>query len=479
MIVGGGVIGCTIARELSRYNLCTALLERDEDVAMGTTKANSAIVHAGYDAKPGTMKARMNIAGNPLFDHLSEELDFPFHRNGSLVLCFDEAQLPELEELLLRGRQNGVQGLRILSRQELVELEPHVGKKAVAALFAPTGGIVCPYEMTIAMAENACTNGVEFLLGHEVTGLEKTGSGFVVKTPKCDFETKVLINAAGVYADKLHNMLSGDKIEIIPRSGQYCVFDKRVGSLVAHTMFQLPNVMGKGVLVTPSVDGNLLVGPTATDIGDKEDTDTTTEGFEQIIRAAGLSIEQIPMGAMINSFTGLRAHSTGDDFIIGQVPDVPGMIDVAGIESPGLTSAPAIGSYVAELVGELLPLEANPGFQLTRKGVPRFREMNTVERQALIDRDSNYGKVLCRCETVTLGEVLDSIRRPLGARDLDAVKRRTRAGMGRCQSGFCSPLVLHVLAEEWGVDPTEITKFGRGSQILVGKTREEGCCCGE
>lgn len=476
LVIGGGVVGCSIARELSRYSLKIVLVERDEDIAMGTTKANSAIVHAGYDAKPGTVKAKMNIAGNPMFDALSKELDFPFRRNGSLVLCFSEEQIPELEALLERGMQNGVPGLRLITREELTELEPKIGGAAVAALYAPSGGIVCPYEMTIAMAENACDNGVEFFLNHEVVGIQKDEDSFVVTTPQQTFQTKIVINAAGVYADVIHNMASKEKLEIIPRAGQYCVFDKTVGSLVACTIFQLPSDMGKGVLVTPSVDGNLLIGPTAKDLTDKENLDTTAEELEKLLKAAKLTIEEIPMGCMINAFTGLRAHSTKNDFIIEHTPDVPGMIDVAGIESPGLTSAPAIGTYVAALVGELIALEPNPKFNPVRKGIPKFREMDTEERRQLISKNSNYGKVLCRCESVTLGEVLDAIRRPLGAKDLDAVKRRTRAGMGRCQSGFCSPLVLEVLAREWGVSPTEITKFGRNSKVLVGYTREK-CEC--
>ncbi|MDL2233323.1 NAD(P)/FAD-dependent oxidoreductase [Ruminococcaceae bacterium OttesenSCG-928-L11] len=472
VIIGAGVTGCAIARELSRYRLRTAVLEQHGDVSMGTTKANSAIVHAGYDAKPGTVKAQMNIAGNPMFDQLSKELDFPFKRIGSLILCFDEASMPELEKLLERGRQNGVPGLEIIDRKRLLEMEPHIGDKAVAALYAPTGGIVCPYEMTIALAENAAVNGVEFFLGQEVQAIAKTDAGFVVETQDSRYETKLLINAAGVFADDIHNMLSADKLSIRPRSGQYILMDKVVGNLVSHTLFQLPNEMGKGILVTPTVDGNLLMGPTAVDIDDKLDLATRREQYESILKAAALSVDSIPTRQAITAFTGLRAHSTTDDFIIGYAKDVPGLLDVAGIESPGLTSAPAIGVYVAKLVGERLPLEANPAFIPTREGIKKFRDMTREEQDDAIRANPRYGKIICRCETISEAEIVEAIHRPLGARDLDGVKRRTRSGMGRCQGGFCSPQVAAILSRELDIPLTDITKAGGNSRILVGRNKE-------
>ena len=474
LIIGAGVVGCSIARELSRHRLSVAVLERAGDVAAGTSKANSAIVHAGYDAKPGTVKAKMNLAGNPMFDGLSRELDFPFRRCGSLILCFEEELRPELEKLRLRGNENGVPGLRVIDRTELEEMEPNIGQKAVAALYAPTGGIVCPYEMTIALAENARANGVAFHLGLAVTGIERCSDRFVVSAGAKSFSSRVIVNAAGVHADDIHNMVSGERMHIIPRAGQYYLFDRTVGGLVKRTLFQLPTKMGKGVLVTPTIDGNLMAGPTATDLDVKDDFSTNAEEAEKILRAASLTIDNLPTREIITAFTGLRAHSVTDDFIIGHVPDVPGMIDAAGIESPGLTSAPAIGVRVAELVCELLSPALNPNFNPVRHGIPKFREMDTPQRQEAIAKNPSYGKIVCRCESVTEAEVLEAIRR--GAKDIDSVKRRTRAGMGRCQGGFCSPQVLLLLSRELGISPLEVTKFGGQSNILIGENKEVQPC---
>lgn len=475
LIIGAGVVGSSIARELSRYQLKTAVLERREDIAMGTTKANSGIVHAGFDAKPGTMKAKMNILGNPMYDKLSKELDFPFKKVGSLVLCFSEEDRPTLEDLLQKGINNNVPGVRIVEKAELKELEPNISDGAVAALFAPTGGITGPYELNMALAENANKNGVEFFMNQNVTSIEqKKDKTFLVKTPTDTFETKILVNAAGVYADFIHNMLSKEKLSIIPRAGQYVLFDRTVGDTVNHTIFQLPTKMGKGVLVTPTVDGNLLIGPTATDIDDKEDLATTQESFDTIVSRAKFSIEKLPMSQVITAFTGLRAHSTDDDFIIQHVPDVENMIDVAGIESPGLTAAPAIGVYVKELIGEITELKANPNFDPIRKGITHFRLQDIEGQKELIKKNHAYGKIVCRCEMVPEAEIVEAINRPLGAKDLDGVKRRTRAGMGRCQGGFCSPIVVDILARELNLSPLEITKFGGESNVLIGENKKLG-----
>ncbi|QGU94023.1 FAD-dependent oxidoreductase [Clostridium bovifaecis] len=472
VIVGAGVIGSSIARELSKYDLKTCVLEKGSDVATGTSKANSGIVHAGFDAKPNTLKGKLNAKGNAMFDKLSKELDFPFKRNGSLVLCFDKNDINKLYELKEKGENNGVPNLQVLDREKLLELEPNLNEKVAAALYAPTGGIVCPYEMTIAYAENAYTNGVEFKLNTEVKNIKKTETGFVVETDKGDIESKVVINAAGLFSDDLNNMVSENKIEIIARKGEYCLFDKVAGSLAERTLFQLPTKMGKGVLVTPTVDGNLLIGPNAVDIEDKTDLSTTQEGLDDILDKAKLTFKEIPMRQIITSFSGLRSHSTADDFIIGEAEDVPGFINVAGVESPGLSSTPAIAEMVEGIVVEKLSPAKNEDFNPVRHGIPKFREMNNEERKELINEDSTYGKMVCRCETVTEGEILSAIRRPLGARDLDGVKRRTRAGMGRCQSGFCSTKIVTILARELNLSETEITKFGGNSKLLIGENKE-------
>lgn len=472
VVIGAGVIGCSIARELSRYNLKICVLEKGADVATGTSKANSGIVHAGFDAKPNTLKGKLNAKGNSMFDMLSKELDFPFKRNGSLVLCFDQNDIDKLEELKIKGENNAVPGIRILNKEEVLKLEPSINDNIVAALYAPTGGIVCPYEMTIAYAENAYTNGVEFKLNTEVKNIRKYQEEFVIETSKGSFKSKMVINAAGLFADDLNNMISKNKINIIARKGEYCLFDKTAGAMATRTLFQLPTKMGKGVLVTSTVDGNLLIGPNAVDVEDKSDICTSQEGLDDVLDKAKITLREVPMKQVITSFSGLRAHSTIDDFIISEAEDVKGFINVAGIESPGLSSAPAIANMVEDMVVEKLSPTKNQKFNPVRQGIPKFREMNNEERKNLISKDPSYGKMICRCETVTEGEILSAIKRPLGARDLDGVKRRTRAGMGRCQSGFCSTKIVTILSRELNIPEIEITKFGGDSRLLIGRNKE-------
>lgn len=473
IIIGAGVSGCAIARELSRYQYRTMVLEKSNDICEGTSKANSGIVHAGFDTEPGSLMARMNVRGNFLMEQLSEELDFPFKRNGSLVLCFDENDREKLDRLMEKGKANKVPGLCILSKEEVKEREPNVTDDVVAALYAPTGGIVCPFGLTIALAENACENGVEFRRETEVLNIVRMENFYRVETARGEFETKIVINAAGVYADKLHNMVSENKMTIIPRKGEYCLMDKNAGDFMHSTIFQLPTRYGKGVLITPTVHGNLLAGPTAVDIEDKEDTRTTAEGLEDVLRRVSLSVPAIPKRQIITSFTGLRAHRPEHDFVIEEVKDAPGFIDVAGIESPGLSSAPAIGEYVAELVCKILPGEENETFTAVRKGISSVAQASVEERKKLIEQNPAYGNVICRCETVTEGEIVDAIHRPCGATTLDGIKRRTRAGMGRCQSGFCAPKTVEILARELGCDISEITKCGAGSSFLTGYDKED------
>lgn len=467
IIVGAGVVGCAIARELSKYNLRTLVLEKGNDVCSGTSKANSAIVHAGFDAKPGTLKAKLNTKSNLLFDELSEELDFPFKRNGSLVLCFDKEDLPALYELKQRGDTNEVPSLKIIDGDEVRRMEPNITDNVVAALYAPTGGIVCPFNLTIALAENANVNGVEFKFNSEVTSIKKYNDSFEVGLKDERVKTKVLVNAAGLYSDRLNNMVSEYKFNIIPRRGEYDLFDKYIGNTVSSTIFQLPTKLGKGILVTPTVDGNLLVGPNAVDIDDKSDLATTGEGLEMILEKALMSVKKIPLSYVITSFCGLRARTEKDDFIIGEAADAPGFINAAGIESPGLTCAPMIGKMISEIVEDKLKPERNPSFNPKRKAITRFSELSFEEKRELIKSMPEYGRVVCRCESVTEGEILSAIRRPLGARDLDGIKRRTRAGAGRCQAGFCMSRTMEILQSELHVTPTEITKFGRESKILM------------
>ena len=472
IIIGAGVSGAAAARELSRYKVNACVIEKEEDVCCGTSKANSAIVHAGYDAATGSLMAKLNVRGNQMMEQLAKDLDFPFKKNGSLVVCLHEEDMPNLQALYDRGVANGVKDLRILNREELRAMEPNISDEAYAALYAPTAGIVCPFNLNIAMAENACVNGVEFKFDTEVTGLHPIEGGWAIETNQGTFETKYVVNAAGVYADTLHNMVSAKKIHITPRRGDYCLLDKTAGNLVSKTIFALPGKFGKGILVAPTVHGNLILGPTAIDIEDKEGTNTTREGLDQVIAKCGMNVKNIPMRSVITSFAGLRAHEDGHEFLIGELEDAPGFIDCAGIESPGLTSSPAIGEMVAEILREKLNLEKNENFVATRKGVLDPDSLSKEERIELIRKNPAYGNIICRCEMITEGEILDAIHRPLGAKSLDGVKRRTRAGMGRCQAGFCSPRTMEILARERHVSMFDITKSGGESKIVVGTNKD-------
>ena len=449
-------------------------MERTEDVCSGTSKANSAIVHAGYDAVPGSLKARFNVAGNAMMESLSKELDFEFQKNGSMVLCFAEEDRPGLDALYDKGVANGVPDLQIISGDQARAMEPNLSDQVVAALYAPTGGIVCPFGLTIALAENACDNGVEFKLNTEVLEVAAVEGGYVVKTNQGDVTTKYVVNAAGVYADQIHNMVCEKKLCLTPRKGDYCLLDHEAGDHVKHTIFQLPGKYGKGVLVAPTVHGNLLLGPTAVDVKDKENTATTAGELAEVIQKTAISVKNIPYNKVITSFSGLRAHEAGDDFIIGEAEDAEGFFDAAGIESPGLSSAPAIGVHVAELVALKEGAKKKEGFIPTRKGIPQVSKLSFEERAKLMKERPDYGTIVCRCENVSEGEIVDAIRRTLGATSLDGVKRRVRQGMGRCQAGFCTPRTMEILSRELGRPMESICKNGPGSEILIQDGRTEG-----
>lgn len=459
-VIGAGVTGCAAARELSRYELSVIVIDRESDVCEGTSKANSAIIHAGFDAKPGTLKAKLNVEGNKLMDKLSRELDIPFIRNGALVVCRSEDEIPKLEELKQRGIENGVEGLKVLSRDEALAIEPNLADEVYGALYAPTSGIVCPFAMTLAFAENAYANGVEFSLSNEVRNIKKTADGFIISAAKGDIRAKCVINCAGVYADKIHAMVGEPTFKITARRGEYMLLDRSAGNTVKQTVFQLPTHMGKGILVTPTVHGNLLLGPTADDIDNKENTATTRDGIASVRAKSALSVKNIPYSQVITSFSGLRAVADDGDFIIHEDEKVKGFIDAAGIESPGLTSAPAIALYIRDIVGNIMPLKEKPDFISTRKGITLLAMLSYEERAELIKQNPAYGQMICRCSQVSEGEIADSINRPLGATTLDGVKRRTGSGMGRCQGGFCSPKIMAMLAEKQGIALKEVKKNG-------------------
>ena len=472
IVIGAGVIGGMIARKLAAYDLKVCIVEKQNDVAMGATKANSAIVHAGFDAKVGSLKALLNVRGSEMMPQVTKELGVKYINNGSLVIGFNDTDRATIEELLERGKTNNVKDLRILEQDELKKLEPGISDNVTCALYAPTGAITCPYELTIAAIGNAMDNGTELKLNFEVAEIkEEDGIYELASADGQSVKAKYIINSAGMYSDKIAQMVGDDSFDVHPRRGEYILLDRECGDLVSHTIFRTPTKMGKGILISPTVDGNLLLGPTSVDMLDKEDKSTTAGGFDDIIRQAKENVDGIPFGKTITSFCGLRAVGSTGDFIIKA--DKPGFITLAGMESPGLSAAPAVAEYVADLLKEQgLVFVEKADYNPIRKPQHAFHEASIEEKNAIIREDSSYGKIICRCETITEGEILAAIRTNPGARDLDGVKRRTRAQMGRCQGGFCGPQIVELLARELGVNYEDVTKSGKGSYINIGKTKE-------
>lgn len=473
-IIGAGVVGGMLARTLAAYDLKICILEKDSDVAMGATRANSGIAHAGYDAEEGSLKAKLNVWGSRLMEQVTKELGVPYRRNGSLVIGFGDEDRRTIEKLYARGVKNGVEGLCVIDGEEARRLEPGLVDEVTCALYAPSAGIVCPYELAIAAVGNAMDNGAELFLDFEVEGIEKKEGGYEIWAKGCrenSVSAQYVINAAGIYADEIAKLIGDDSIQIHPRRGEYLLLDRECGNVVSHTIFRTPSPKGKGILITPTVDGNLLLGPTSVDGEDKEDKATTEEGLEQIMRRAKENVKDMPLRKVITSFTGLRAAGNTGDFIINSVEK--GFINVAGIESPGLTAAPAIAEYVRDMLAEQgLPLNRKADYQPLRKPVYTFRNASVEEKNEMIRNDKAYGRVVCRCETVTEGEIVAAIHQNPPARDLDGIKRRTRAQMGRCQGGFCMPYLAEILSRELGIPYEHITKSGAGSEINIGRTKE-------
>lgn len=469
IVIGAGITGCAVARELSRFNASITVLDLASDVAEGATKANSGLVHAGFDALPGTKKAYFNVLGAAMYPALCSSLGVPYRQNGALVVAFDEADRRTVEKLKARGEQNGVKGLEILEREALLVLEPALSPKVVCALFAPTGALVSPYELAFALADDAALNGVSFLFNERVESVSRLPSGcFAVRTSGGEYSCRALVNCAGASGADLHNQLSSHKLQIIHRRGQYYLLDRAASQPFSRTVFQCPSAMGKGVLVTPTVHGNLLLGPTAEDIADPFDTATTADGLAEVLRKAALTWPSLSVRSNITNFSGVRAHLDSDDFIVGPCEEAPGYFEAIGIESPGLSSAPAIGEALSAMIAGFLSLSRKAETVSYPLPAKPFHDMTDAERAEALEKDPAYGQIICRCETVTEAEIRAAVRRPVPARSVDAVKRRTRAGMGRCQGGFCLPRVTAIIAEETGLPLTEITKNGGGSYLLAG-----------
>ena len=474
VIIGCGVVGASAAYELARYKLRVAVLEAAADIAAGTTKANSAIIHAGYDPEPGTLMARLNVEGNRLTGEICEKLQVPFKRVGSLVVAFSPEQLPTLRTLYDRGCKNGVPGLRLLSGEEARAMEPGLSEKVCGALLAPSAGIIDPWGFAIAMAETAVRGGVELRRDCPVTGIEDTGAGFVLHTPAGDVAARFVLNAAGVDADRVHEMLEPNDWHTLPSRGEYYLLDKSEHDRVSRVIFQCPGPEGKGVLVAPTIHGNLICGPNAEAVEDRLDLGNTAAGMAEVRAKASRSVPGIQWRQNIRNFAGLRANTTRSDFIIEESGAHPGFIDLAGIKSPGLSSAPAIAKMAARMLAAGgLALEPDPDFVDKREHIV-FKNLSAEEKNELIRKDPRYGRVVCRCETITEGEIVAALHSPIPPRSINGVKRRCNAGMGRCQGGFCGPRVQEIIARELGIDQAEVLLEQAGSTILTGRTKTGG-----
>jgi len=477
IIIGGGIIGTVTARELSKYALKILLIECGTDIAIGATKANSGILHAGYDCIPGTLKARLNVKGSIMYPGLCNELDIPYRTNGSLVIATNQNDQARLQILYKQGLENGVASMEILSSNDVYALEPNLSSNITGALRAKTAGIISPYEAGIAFGESAAINGVEFLLETKVKNIKADGkNGYVLqaisqnnrhcKSAKNEktFRSRIIINAAGVSSADINNHISPLKEEIVPWRGQYYILDNTQKNLVNHTIFQLPTNLGKGVLVVPTIDHNILLGPTAEAPENPHATATTAESLHDILVKTKQILKTVPIHDRITTYAGIRAKHSSKDFVLEEA--TPGFINAIGIDSPGLTAAPAIAEYITEMATKRLQPALNPNFNPVRIGITSFRELSQADQVAAIKGNQAYGRVICRCETITEAEILDAIHRPIGAKNLDAIKRRTRAQMGRCQGGFCKLRIVELLSQELGIPLTDVTKDGVGSEIM-------------
>ena len=470
LIAGAGVTGAMVARELSRYQLSVCLLEKENDVACGASKANSGIVHGGFDPEPDTLKGKLNVAGVPLLYEAAEMLHVPHKHNGSMVCAFGAEEEPAIDALYKRGLENGVKEMSVISGEEARKIEPNLSEAITKVLLVPTAGIICPYELTIAAVGNAMDNGVELKRNFEIAKI-KTEDGFTVTSTEGETVCgRYFVNCAGNHADELAELIGDRYYEIIPRAGEYMLLDKAEGQRVSHTIFQVPSKEGKGILVTPTVDGNLLTGPTASQVAGPENTETTDAGLAIVQKLAAKSVPSVNFRQVITSFTGVRSSEKGGDFIIEESKKVKGFVHVAAIDSPGLTSCVAVAKYAVDVLKNSgLELNEKSDWNGHREDPHAFRKMSDEEKDAYIKENPAYGKIVCRCETVSEGEIRDAIRRNPQAWDIDGVKRRTRSGMGRCQGGFCSPYVMKLIAEELGIPMETVSKNGKGSEPLYGK----------
>lgn len=471
VIVGAGVCGGMIARELSKFDLRVCLLEKSNDVAMGASKANSGIIHGGFDPEPGTLKQRFNTEGTELLFEAARELNVPHRRNGSMVCAFSPYEEEQLHELYQRGRRNGVGQMRLISGEEARTIEPALSEAVTLALHVPTAGIICPYKLTVAAVGNAMDNGVELIRNFEVCDIRRKDGFFGLRSTSGETACgRYLVNCAGGYSGKIAAMAGDESIEIIPRAGEYMLLDRSEGETVSHTIFRAPSKEGKGILLSPTADGNLLLGPTAARVDTPDSTETTREGLASVARSVKETVPSVDLSRVITSFSGVRASHAEGDFIVGQSESVPDLVNVAAVDSPGLTACVAIARYVVGLLEDMgVHFVPKSDWDGTREDCVAFSHMSDEEKDAVIRRDPTFGKIVCRCEGITEGEIRQALRTNPPALDMDGVKRRTRSGMGRCQGGFCAPYVMKLIAEERQIELEQVTKNGGSSNMLTGR----------
>lgn len=464
IVIGGGIIGGSIFRELTKYNCKVLLLEKENDVSGGASKANSSIVHCGYDPEEDTLMAKLNARGSQMYEEICKAISIPYKKNGALVLAYNEEDMKMLQVLLKRGITNGVSNGIFLSKEDVYVKEPNLSDGIIGALFFPDSAIIGVFEYTIGICESGVINGGVLITNSEVIGIEKERDEFAVKTKKECYRGRYIINAAGIFADRIHNMVAKPSYKIIPNKGEYYVLDKTF--LTTSTIFQCPTKEGKGVLITPTVHGNILIGPDSESILDKLNIDNHSTSLQTVKEKAKKISEKIDYTKVIRNYAGIRAYSDRNDFIIEFAKDVDNFIDVAGIKSPGVASAPAIGEMVSAMILEKEHFDKNLNFTPYREQI-YFNSMSIEEKNKLIKKDKSYGRVICRCESITEGEIVEAINRPVGAVSLDGIKRRCRPGLGRCQGGFCGPKVLEILARELKKDAREINLDRDNSNILI------------
>ena len=473
VIIGAGAVGSALARELSKYQLDVTVVEKNSDLGGDSSKSNSAIIHTGYDAKPGTLESRLVVAANPMYDQLCEDLDVPFKRVGAILPAFTDEQLEQLPAIKHKAMENRVYDVEYKTAEELLAMEPELNPEVKGGLYIPRESLIDPFLFCIALAENAADNGVKFELATKVIGIDqKDGAVTTVKTDKGDIECKYVINAAGLYCDEIASYVGKNDYYVTPRKGQFYILDKKTSCKVNYIVLPIPTKITKGKLMCPTIHGNMLVGPTAEDMLDKCDKSTNKEGLDSVAADVRRMIPRVNLRDSITQYSGLRAQRNPEGLFIDMYDDLAGYVNISGVRSTGLTNSVAVAKYVTDMLIESgMKAEPKTDFIKTRKGTPHFASLSTEEKAELIAKDPRYGNVVCRCETITEGQICDAIHRTLGATTVDGVKRRVRAGMGRCQGGFCGPRVIEIIARELGISPDEVRKNDEGSEMLKGFVR--------